>query len=200
MAKKSQGDASSNRASLPLRRTRTRLLYVLKDLAAFYSLLAPITLHWAVAAELRKAGARKLSRYMLLMQYMASGNSDISYSLSNAHTISITGRAAHVLALCVFLWMVLVLPAMIRMRRMHASWCLLVAPDILRSVPIDGSLVSKKGKLSASFSGPWRSLGWQQYGKLLAIYAASFSILAFVAEAKVLLLHTCTSKPSWRPH
>jgi len=183
MEKKSQGDASTDCGSMPPRRTRTRLLHVLKILAEFYSVLAPTTLHWAVAAELSKAGARRLSRYLSLTQYVASGDPDVFYSPSNAHTIFTAGRAACVLALFVFLWTALVLPATIGMRRMHASWCLLVVPHMLRSVSIDENLWSKRGKLSASFLRPWLSLGWQQYGRLLAIYAASFSILAFVAVA-----------------
>lgn len=183
MEKKSQGDASTDRGSMPPRRTRTRLLHVSKNLAAFYSLLAPTTLHWAVAAELSKAGARRLSRYLSITQYVASGDPDVFYSLPNAHTIFIAGTAACVLALFVFIWTAVVLPATIGMRRMHASWCLLVATDMLRSIPVDESLWSKKGSLSASFLRPWLSLGWQQYGRLLATYAASFSILGMVAVA-----------------
>jgi len=201
--KKSEDDASTDRGSSPPRSTRTRLLYLLKDLVAFYSLLAPTNLPWAVTAESSKAGARMLSRYLSITEYAASGNSQVLYRLLNADTILIARRAACVLALFVFLWMALVLPATIGMRRMHAPLVILVLPDTLQSVPIDDCIWTKnwrQGKLTVSFSRAWHSLAWQQYRRLLAIYAASFFVLTFVAVAGISHFTVALGNPAWRPY
>ena len=174
----------SYEGNLPSRKLSIRAvgLYLMKAVAALYSWLAPATILWAISIELSKEGALRLSRYLSLAQYAADSN-PLS-NLSTSDVALVCRKAACVLALYMFLWTALALPATIAMRRVHASSWIFSDFETFKAIPIDNQIRNRsqntKGQALSPFSA-WQSFSWQPYRRLLAVYACGFLVLPLIA-------------------
>lgn len=165
----------SREDSPPMKRPSKSAIAVLllRVTVAIYSWLAPITLVWAISVELTKGGALKLSRYLSLTQYAIDSN--LYYMLSASDLGIVSSKIAGVLALYVFIWVTLTLPATIVLRRVHASeWLETLERATRRETrATKQNLPSYPAALASFAGGPYR--------RLLAVYACGFVLLVLVA-------------------
>ena len=160
---------------------------LVKVVVAMYSWLAPITFFWAVSIELSKEGALRLSRYLSLTQYAESAS---MRDFSNSDLGLVASKATYVLALYATIWVALVLPATIAMRRLHASSSGLSEFRYLRSFPIDEKIRDKSSQRKntyLSYPMAWHSLAWKPYRALLVLYASSYFVLSLVGAMNLQL-------------
>ena len=175
---------NSYEGNQPSRKSSTRAigLYLMKAVAALYSWLAPATIFWAISTELSKEGALMLSHYLSLAQYAAGHNP--LFNLSTSDVALVCRKAACVLALYMFLWTAVALPATIAMRRVHASSWILSDFETFSAIPIDNQIRNRNQNTKGQALSPvsvWQSFAWHPYRRLLAVYACAFLVLPLIA-------------------
>lgn len=157
-------------------------LQLIRIVARIYTWLAPVTILWAVAVEVSKEGALRLSRQLSLAQYAYTKS--LLSDMSNTELSLVAVQGACVLAVYVLLWASFALPATISMRRMHASESIFEMPEFkLEAVSIDNSIRSKtdlKETQRPTFASALQTFSLRSYRRLLVHYARWFFVLALL--------------------